>query len=151
MNGFTWFGLGVAAIGWFVLVADAALSPFATGAGTLAATAVLRSDVFTIAQTTIVSGFALAIIGALRAGFGALNAFFNAVLERAPTPRPAPVVEPETLVEPVVEVPRPASPRPQPQQRGRNYTILDNGAVEVETLLGRRVFASMDEARDYIR
>ena len=33
----------------------------------------------------------------------------------------------------------------------RNYVILPNGAVEVETLLGTRVFASLDEARDFIR
>ena len=37
------------------------------------------------------------------------------------------------------------------QIRDRNYVILSDGSVEVETLLGTRIFASLDEARDFIR
>ncbi len=151
----TSFGLAVAAAGWIVLIADAALSPFLVTAGNMAAVASLRSDVFSVAETTIISGFALAILGALRSGFGALQRFFENVLDRASAPRATPAtvypdappvsIQPET-VEPIVE----PAPRPAPH-RSRNYTILANGAVEVETLLGTRVFASLDEARDYIR
>ena len=49
-------------------------------------------------------------------------------------------------VEPVIEIETPRRPA-----RGRNYSILPNGAVEVDTLLGTRVFASLDEAKDYIK
>ena len=35
--------------------------------------------------------------------------------------------------------------------KDRNYVILPDGSVEVDTLLGTRVFASLDEARDFIR
>ena len=35
--------------------------------------------------------------------------------------------------------------------RQRNYVILSDGSVEVETLLGTRIFATLDEARAFIR
>jgi hypothetical protein len=174
MDRFTLFGLAVALLGWIVLVSDATVTPFFFAAGNMAAVASLRSDVFSVAETTIVSGFGLAIIGVLRSGFGALHRFFDTVLERASTPRQgaatprqpaaaaayaehagphaqAPVVtvdaEPIETIEPIETVERPA-PKPA---RPHNYVILANGAVEVDTLLGTRVFASLDEARDYIR
>ena len=153
---FTAFGLAVALLGWLLLVADVALSPMLVQAGSLAAVAALRSDVFSIAETTIVSGFALAIIGVLRAGFGALHRFFDTVLERASAPRTSPAAAhpPQSYDVPPVELtPEPAPmdrPAPAPA-RAHNYVILANGAVEVETLLGTRVFASLDEARDFIR
>jgi hypothetical protein len=151
-------GLAVAAFGWVVLGADALLTPYLVGGGNLAAVTALRSDVFSVAETTVVSGFALAIMGTLRSGFGSLNRFFESVLDRANAPRPAAAasahaeaptvtIEPE-VIEPAVEpAPRPAAGPAKP----RNYVILANGAVEVETLLGTRIFASLDEARDFIR
>ena len=153
LDRFTLFGLSVAMLGWIVLGADTALG-FATASfGGLAMSAVLRQDIFAVAETAIFSGFALAILGALRAGFGALHRFFEAVLHRASTPKATtPVAYPEPAVD-IVE----ASPPPRKtvdakvQRGGRNYTILANGAVEVDTLLGTRVFASLDEARAYIR
>ncbi len=152
LDRFTLFGLSVALLGWIVLAADTALGVFTASFGGLAMSAVMRQDIFAIAETAIFSGFALAILGALRAGFGALHRFFDAVLHRASTPKPAPVTYPEPVVD-TVDVPPP--PRrtvdAKAQRGGRNYTILANGAVEVDTLLGTRVFASLDEARAYIR
>lgn len=152
LDRFTLFGLSVALLGWIVLAADTALGFLTTSFGGLAMSAVMRQDVFAVAETAIFSGFALAILGALRAGFGALHRFFEAVLHRASTPKPSSVVYPEPVVH-TVDVP--PSPRKtvdaKAQREGRNYTILANGAVEVDTLLGTRVFASLDEARAYIR
>lgn len=157
LDRFTLFGLSVALLGWIVLAADTALG-FVSAAPGGVMTAVMRQDVFAVAETAIFSGFALAILGALRAGFGALHRFFEAVLHRASTPKATPVAYPEPVIEPSVAHPSQAPHPPQhrtvdvkAQRQGRNYTILANGAVEVETLLGTRVFASLDEARAYIR
>ncbi len=149
---FTWFGLGLAILGWVVLIAVTVTGPllFANGGATI--TAVMRADIFSIAEMAIASGLALAILGALRSGFGALHRFFDAVLQRANNgPRPAPAPAPTPIVEPVVVAPEPDIAPPRTKPRGKNYTILANGAVEVETLLGNRIFASLEEARDYIR
>lgn len=152
LDRFTLFGLSVALLGWIVLAADTALGFLTTTFGGLALSAVLRQDIFAVAETAIFSGFALAILGALRAGFGALHRFFEAVLHRASTPKVTPVAYPEPVVETVDVPPAPRKTVDVKAQRGgRNYTILANGAVEVDTLLGTRVFASLDEARAYIR
>lgn len=158
LDRFTLFGLSVALLGWIILAADTALGFVQVSLGGLTMTAVMRQDVFAVAETAIFSGFALAILGALRAGFGALHRFFDAVLHRASTPKPAPVAYPEPVIEPAVAHPAHGPHAPQhrtvdvkAQRQGRNYTILANGAVEVDTLLGTRVFASLDEARAYIR
>lgn len=149
---FIWFGLVIVIAGWAVLLADILVSDAILKAGNLVAVISLRSDIITIAQTAIMSGFGLGVVGALRSGFGALNRFFEAVLQRSSTSRPQP---------PVVDAPEPQMPVPTPQPvermpqtgqiKDRNYVILPDGSVEVDTLLGTRVFASLDEARDFIR
>ena len=90
---FTWVGLGIVILGWAALIADMTISESVLRSGNLVAVISLRSDIVTVAQTAILSGFGLALIGALRSGFGALNRFFEAVLQRSAAPRPAPVVE----------------------------------------------------------
>jgi hypothetical protein len=156
---FTWFGMTLVGLGWVVLVADMLISEAALRPGNLVAVVSLRSDVVTVAQTGIVSGFALAIYGALREGFGALNRFFEAVLQRSTAPRPAPAPVHHMEAEPAeavpVGTPGPAAGSEHGLHGGRikdrNYVILANGSVEVETLLGTRIFATLDEARDFIR
>ena len=66
-----------------------------------------------------------------------------------------PAPEPMEADDDIVAAPRGsdriAPDRQAPPPQGRNYQILPDGSVEVETLLGTRIFASMDEARDFIR
>lgn len=151
-------GLGVAALGWVVLAGDAALGMLPAANEPLLP-ALARSDIFTVAEATVLSGFALATLGTLRTGFGALSAFFDTVLARAGSPRPQPPARrdaheragPEPAIEPAIEPALEVVPPAHHSARPRNYSILPNGAVEVDTLLGTRVFASLDEARDYIR
>ena len=148
---FTWCGLSIVILGWVVLIADMTISESVLRAGNLVAVISLRSDIVTIAQTAILSGFGLALVGALRSGFGALNRFFEAVLQRSSAPRPAPAVE---QPEPHVATTAPHTIErmaPTGQIKDRNYVVLPDGSVEVDTLLGTRVFASLDEARDFIR
>ena len=149
----TTFGLGLVVVGWAILIADLVLGEAVLKAGSLVAVLSVKADIVTLAQTLVLTGFGMALLGALRDGFGALNRFFDAVLQRAATPRPAPMPEPppeeaEMVVAPSVDIRPPVA---APQKRERNYVIRQDGSVEVETLLGTRVFATLDEARDFIR
>ena len=69
----TWSGLMVVAFGWMLLLSGGSvqllLSPGAP-------------SVSVMAQCTIVSGFGLALLGALQTGFSALTRFFDSVLQR---------------------------------------------------------------------
>ncbi len=153
----TWAGFAVAAAGWGVLITAVAFGETLLKGGNLVALLSARSDVVTLAQAAIASGLGLAVVGALRTGFGALNGFFAAVLHRSTAPKPVPVAsvepladdDPEPAVAPIVPARErfaPAGPRDRPH----NYRIRPDGAVEVETLLGTRVFATLEEARDFI-
>ena len=154
---FLWLGLIVAALGWALLLTTILAGDATFRAGSLVAVMTLRSDLITVAQSAILSGFGLAIIGALRGGFAAFSRFFDAVLQRA-TPRPPVVtpVRPEPAPMPSVPVVMPMdrapppSP-PPPRVKERNYVVLPDGSVEVETLFGTRLFATLDEAREFIR
>lgn len=152
-SGFTFVGLGIAGLGWAILLVGLLVSDSTLRLGNLAAGMMARSDVITIAQTAIGTGLALAIIGALRSGFGAFGRFFDAVLQRSSAPRPQPSAEPR---EPEIAVPvdrRTPAPTPPPPLRTsrQNYVILPDGSVEVETMFGTRVFATLDEASEFIR
>jgi hypothetical protein len=149
------FGLALVILGWVVLVADLTLSDSVLKEGSLVAVLSLKADIVTLAQTLVITGLGLVIVGALRDGFGALNRFFDAVLQRSSTPRPAPMPDPPTadvehgdLTAVTPGGDRILSPAPH---RDRNYVVLPDGSVEVETLLGTRIFATLDEARDFIR
>lgn len=158
-NWMTWAGLAIAAAGWGVLIAAVSFGETLLKGGNLVALLSARSDIVTVAQAAIASGLGLAVVGALRTGFGALNRFFATVLQRSAAPKPpAPVAEaePEEIAEPEPPV-VPAVPLRErfapPPARGRqqhNYTVRPDGSVEVDTLLGTRVFATLEEARDFI-
>lgn len=148
---FTRWGFAIVLLGWAVLLADMTISESVLRAGNLVAVISLRSDIVTLAQTAILSGFGLALFGALRSGFGALNRFFEAVLQRSSVPRPSPAVEQPVPPSPSVASHTIERMAPTGQIKDRNYVILPDGSVEVDTLLGTRVFASLDEARDFIR
>lgn len=154
----TWLGLAIAGLGWALLIATVMVGEATLKGGSLVAVLSIRSDLVTLAQTAIVSGFGFAVVGGLRAGFGALNRFFATVLQRSTGPKPVPVaatpvdddVDPEPVVAPIVPLRERFVPAPRPSKQKHNYSIRPDGSVEVETLLGTRVFATLDEARDFI-
>lgn len=99
-----------------------------------------------IGQSTILTGFGLAILGALQTGFGTLKQFFDTVIERTAQ---------NTRI--AVEAPPQPSPSPSPKkvvERGtlkdRSYMRFGDGTIEIETLLGLRRFASIQEASEFI-
>lgn len=155
-NRFITFGLAMVVLGWVVLVTDLLVGDAELRAGGLVAVLALKSDIATLAQLLVVTGLGLAILGGLREGFGALNGFFDAVLQRSAAQRPTSGAEPsrdidDDDIDTAPSVGNRVSGEYHPHAPARNYTILPDGSVEVETLLGTRVFASMDEARDFIR
>ena len=159
-NRFVTFGLAMVVVGWLALVADLVLSDAQLQPGSLVAMLALKSDIATLAQLLVVTGLGLALLGGLKEGFGALNRFFDSVLQRSAAARPAPRPDfDDDLRDEVVTAPRPPERVPgggerPPAERpaaARNYTILPDGSVEVDTLLGTRIFANLDEARDFIR
>jgi hypothetical protein len=134
----TWVGFMITALGWTLLLsAPQLIELFASLTG--------RPGVYlnmpTIAECTILSGLGLAILGALQTGFGALNKFFESVLERTG------------------KVQSKAGGSRSPQQKkivergwvkDRAYVLYMDGSVEVETMLGRRIFSSLQDAQEFI-
>lgn len=139
----TVLGLAVAALGWMTLVAAIAFADRLAQRDLATTPGRFHADVVAIAVCLIGSGFALAVIGTLRTGFGALNRFFVAALDRSASR----VVSATTTPQPTrADV----STSESPAVERRPYSILADGSVEVETILGTRRFASMAEARDFI-
>ena len=139
LRGASWAGLALAGLGWLVLAA---------GESTLAVLG-LGSDqarLSALAQMLVITGFGLAVLDVLHAGFGALNRFFEAVLQRSAAKAPS--------------EPAPRSVRPGPagagdivergRLNGRAFLRDRDGTVDVETLLGVRRFASLEDAEDFI-
>lgn len=131
----------VVALGWALLLSGAsAMEVMVRLTGHAAAPSL---NLAAITQATILTGFGLAILGALQTGFSTLKKFFDSVLERtarsastaggAPQPQPVPrsVVERGLL-------------------KDRPYILFGDGSIEVKTLLGVRRFTSLLEAHEFI-
>jgi len=156
----TWIGFMVVVVGWGLLFsATPVIEILATLTGRNATS---LTHLASIAECTIFTGLGLAIVGALQTGFGALNHFFGAVLDR--TARPTAKLEPE---EPRIKLPAKELNKAVPLKRdppvrkqskivergrlkNRAYVLFGDGSVEVETLLGLRHFASLGEANEFI-
>lgn len=130
-------GLVLAGIGWALLLGEATVADMVPAGHAPARAPTFHADLCAIAGWIIASGFALAIIGALQTGFGALDRFFEAVLMRSAQRQGAPVAMREG---PVAEAPMPERP----------YRKMPDGSVEVDTILGTRRFSSVAEARAFI-
>lgn len=142
----TWVGLTLAVIGWAMLLGETAIADIMTIQNPRLLPATFHNDFVDIAKTIIFSGFALALVGSLQTGFGALNRFFEAVLVRSGQKSQSQAL----AVAPVTEAyKREVVAEPAPRM-GRPYRTYPDGSVEVETIVGNRRFRSMDEARDFI-
>jgi hypothetical protein len=136
----TWVGFMVVALGWALLFSTPQLAEVIanlTGRSMNAG----YVNMPTIALCTIFSGFGVAILGALQTGFGALSKFFESVLERTAKSNPA------TLAN------RPEQPRKIVERgwlKDRAYVLFMDGSVEIETMLGRRLFPSLQDAQEFI-
>lgn len=139
----TWVGLMLVALGWAVLLSGAsAIEAIMRVSGRAGAAPV---HLAAIAQAAILTGFGLAILGALQSGFGALKRFFDTVLERTARTAQKVVVEP-----PSQQQPAPKTVIERGLLKDRPYILFGDGTIEIETLLGIRRFASMREAHEFI-
>ena len=134
----TWIGLILVAIGWVFLLGETAIADIVATKWTRPPSPTFHADMLEIGRCLIGSGFGLAIVGGLQAGFGTLNRFFGAVLSRS-TQRQ--VVDPQPTG-PSFEPPR--------DTRRRPYRTFPDGSVEVETIVGTRRFETMADAREFI-
>ena len=148
----TWIGLALAALGWAMILGETTVSAILFLRTGRAAPPAFHADLLEIGKCVIASGFGLAVVGALQTGFGTLNRFFGAVLLRSgrrdgvsPPAAAQPVSRP---IEPVMD--RPVERSAPASIKRRPYRMFPDGTVEVETILGTRLFSTMAEARDFI-
>ena len=136
----TWVGLMIAAFGWTLALSTPQLADYWTGITSRAADA-NSLDLGRIAQCTILSGFGIAILGALQTGFGLLKRSLEAGLAPGSRPPAKPLDQSTT---------RPRKIAERGWVKNRAYVLFNDGSVEVETMLGRRLFASLRDAQEFI-
>jgi len=144
-NRLTWIGLIVAAVGWAMLIFGATVSEDVWKAWEYFGATAPNLSVVSASNSMIMSGFGLAILGALQSGFSALHRFFEAVLQRSQRA--------QAQTAPAMKQPAKLSVNDIAEEGwmgNRAYVRFANGTVQIETLLGVRNFASFDEAREFI-
>lgn len=139
----TWFGLLVAGLGW--AAPWAAPAPGDDGIAFLLQYAASLDGMKAVSQNMILSGFGIAILGALQTGFGALDRFFGAIArrnaEKAGSGGPSDADSFAFTAEKAVE---------RGKLKDRSFARFADGSVEVETLLGLRRFSSLADAEGFI-
>ena len=128
----------IVALGWTFLFSAPQLTELLSN---LTGRSVLSLNGSSIALCTILSGFGIAILGALHTGFGALNKFFDSVLERTANLRSSPMAQRSAQQRKIVE---------RGWVKDRAYVLFMDGSVEVETMLGRRIFPSLQDAQEFL-
>jgi len=170
----TWVGLMIVALGWALLISGVSLVDLVNRFSGHASPALISLNMGVLAQSTILTGFGIAILGLLQTGFSALNRFFDSVLERTAkreeTDRGPACVEPNVRLTTPAQMPskplpsqqvssqRQAAAVPKPRgkivERGmlkdRAYVLFGDGTIEIETLLGLRRFQSLREAAEFV-
>jgi hypothetical protein len=136
----TWVGFMIVALGWTLLFsAPQLVEALANLTGRSMNVGFINMP--TIALCTVLTGFGIAILGALQTGFGALNKFFGSVLERTAKSSVTALAN------------RPEQPRKIIERgwlKDRAYVLFMDGSVEIETMLGRRLFQSLQDAQEFI-
>lgn len=135
----TWMGLIIAAFGWTMVVSTPQLTAYWGHGGQLGV--VNSLDIARIAQCTILSGFGIAILGALQTGFAILKKALDGRLVGSASRERRPFAQDAAPARKIVE---------RGWVKNRAYILFDDGSVEIETMLGRRLFGSLDEAQQFI-
>ncbi len=134
----TWLGFLLTAFGWTLLL----IASYIIGrTASLTGWSGLYLSMPRIAECAILTGLGLAIVGALHSGFGALNKFSEALLDRSGKVRLKSTVSSHPRQKTIVE---------RGCVKDRAYVLYIDGSVEVETMLGRRIFSSLRDAQEFI-
>jgi hypothetical protein len=128
----------IAALGWTFLLSAAQLNSFVSS---WAGQSAPFLNIPNIALCTILTGFGMAILGALQTGFGTLNKTFDAPLERSTSSRSKGVTQHPAQQRKIIE---------RGWVKDRAYVQFMDGSVEVETMLGRRIFPSLQDAQEFL-
>lgn len=137
-------GIVIAGMGWFIVLAAGTFvfsieTPAQDGA---AAQAILLGR---LAEALIVTGFGFAILDALDRN-RRLTSRAMSVLQRQPDAADRPERPLATGAQETQSVTAIGSGA----LSGREYTVFDDGSIEIETILGRRRFASILDAREFV-
>lgn len=139
-NRLTWAGLLIVALGWSLLLSAPRLAQIVILPGPTP-----HFDL--IAQFTILSGFGIAVLGAVQTGFGVLNKFIEGALAK-------PAQSEAQSGAKAIAIAQPSSRSRKILERGwvknRAFILFTDGTVEVETMLGRRQFPSLQDAQEFI-
>ena len=164
MNRTIWAGIGVCGVAWlFLLWSIFAPGPLLWLLGQ-SGPALGQHYLVTLFQCALFTGFVVVLTGALQAGFGALDRFFETILRRsAKSEAPAQQVRKpiaESKGGKVTAAPGAFAVKPSGQinpramdegfLRGRTYVLYSDGSVDVDTLLGRKRFDTMEAAVAYL-
>lgn len=144
----TWLGLLVAAIGWVMLLFGSFERTPAIRELGIPEGQVANLHRLFIAVSIILSGFAVALLGAIQeaadrlaAAWGAASRPSEAKLEHAGAPAPqSEAAEPPPPHQDVVE---------RGTLGGREYRVLRDGRIEMQTMVGPKHFVSLDQAAEY--
>lgn len=140
----TWSGLLIAAAGWGILAAYPLILPAGGSGSSQAGSQGLSPFILGLSSSAIQSGFAIAILGALENAIGALDRLVGTIVQLRLNTVTKPGQQPQPAAPPPVEVVA------RGDLNGRAYLLYSDGSVVVETLLGRRRFRSLAEAREFI-
>ena len=136
----TWVGFMIVALGWTLLFsAPQLVEALANLTGRSMNVGYINMP--TIALCTVLTGFGIAILGALQTGFGALNKFFGSVLERTAKSSVTALANRQEQPRKIIE---------RGWLKDRAYVLFMDGSVEIETMLGRRLFQSLQDAQEFI-
>jgi prepilin-type processing-associated H-X9-DG protein len=130
----------IVALGWTLLFSAPQLASLLASASARSMSAG-SLDIASIAACAILSGFGIAILGALQTGFGALSRFFETILVRTAPAASKAAASQSGLPRKIIE---------RGWVKDRAYVLFADGSVEVETMLGRRLFPSLQDAQEFI-
>ena len=136
------FSVLLVLLGW--LAAIASYAPLAAARISVEYAGVfLPAALLTFGQFALATGLALYLSCRFAHGFSALDRFFDAILQRTQSPAaPAPDLRP------------PKNPQTCLVNEGylgeRPFALYADGGVDVDTLLGRRRFESLEAARQFV-
>jgi hypothetical protein len=165
----TWAGLLIATLGWGFLLSYPLIAPHVVSESAKPEVHDPARFILIFGENAVVSGFGLALLGALEKALHLLmrlGSFGHArpllprqahtVHEPAETSVPAPAVSSASSYAPPFISQRSSGDRSagdivtRGELNGRDYVLFRDGSVLIETLLGPRRFASISEAQEFI-
>jgi hypothetical protein len=156
----TWAGLLLATLGWGFVLVYPLIVPLMPNGGLAGMMRDPARFIPLIGENAIVTGLAIALLGALGKALRLLTRMTDNASQARPQPRAGGPPLHASPGQPLVAQPH-VTPMLAPQNNanevvtrgalnGRDYVLFRDGSVVVETLLGPRRFTSITEAQEFI-